>query len=202
MSNDNDFPIDAGGIKIYPSSFSYKNEMFDIGEIQHISFYWEKSFSGFKHLRYPEGAIMKMSIQTRRSSQKISSKVSTLSRHEGPEYSKFINGHKHLASVTFTQRYNSYVDELNRNGYFRYDNKKIFKNGNVEWRIIKLNLFKNRAFKGPFVFVIDSGKNFIETWKWNFRHPFLPRDITINTEMDQDVFFELLKNLFKIHCLP
>lgn len=202
MSNDNGFPIDAGRIMIYPSSFSYKNEMFDISEIQHISFYWEKYFSGIKYARCPEGARMKMLIQTRRSSQKISSGVSTSYRHEAIEYSKFINGYKYLASITFTQRYNSYVDELNRNGYFRYDNKKIYKNGNVEWRIIKLNFEKNRVFKGPFILVIDSGKNFIEKWKWNFRHPFLPRNITINTKIDQDVFYELLKNVFKIHWLP
>jgi hypothetical protein len=199
VSNNQDVPYKAGKIKIYPSSFSFKDAIYNISEIQHISFYWEKTFSqGFKFARGQEGARMKMSIQTRRSPKNISSSVSTLYRHDATKFDSFFNGYKHLASTTFAQRYNSYVEELNRNGYFNYDNKKIFKNGNVEWRAIKLNLNKNEVGKGPFFFVIKSGKNLLETWKWNFRHPLLPRDITIKTEMDQDVFFELLKNIFGI----
>lgn len=199
MSDENDFPIESGRIKIYPSSFSYKNEIFNISEIQHISFYWEKTFSqGFKTARGSEGAKMKMSIQTRRSSKNVSSAVSTFVRHEASKFNKFYNGYKYLASITFTQRYNSYIDELNRIGYFNYDNKKIFKNGNVEWKIIKLNLVQNKILKSPFTLEIKSGKNIIDTWKWNFRHPLLPRDITIKTEMDNDVFYELLKNTYGI----
>lgn len=192
-------PLEAGKIKIFPDSFYFENKVYSISEIQHISFSWVKSFTGsIGPIKGDAGANMEMSIALKQSPVSISSRVSTYSRHDDIKFDKFLAGYKYLASTSFDQRYSLYVDELNKNGFINYDNKKIFKNGNVQWLGIELNIYKHNVLKGPFSLEIIYTTSAIEKFKWTIRHPLLPPNITIKTEMDQDVLFVILKNIFGI----
>lgn len=98
-------------------------------------------------------------------------------------YSAFL----YARHMSFSSRYNGYVELLNKNGYFEYDGTKFHTDGTIERSEIKCNIRNGRLLKSPFQldFVIKPGKLF-------------DKKIAINTHWDSDVFYELIRRLYGI----
>lgn len=182
-------PIQAGSILVYPDGFVYDKEFFELKEIKLITFFWlEKFRQGFGFTLKP-GVSLEMSILLNNSNDIIESKISTFSRHDSVKFDTFYNAYKYLAASTFKQRYDAYIEEIKKNGFFIYDHKNFYENGNVNWLGRELNLNNCNVFRNPFSLEI----NFEGQLEGKLIHK-----ITVETDDDQDVFFELLKNVYRI----
>ena len=95
-----------------------------------------------------------------------------------------------LCSRTFQQRLRPYLNSLDTFGFFIYDEKKIFKNGDVVAKKWTKNLSSDKPWlRAPFqIFCEDEKKRFLARKK----------RYEIHTSRDQDVFFALLKTLFHL----
>jgi hypothetical protein len=91
---------------------------------------------------------------------------------------------------TFERRYEKYATSSEKNGYFIYDGEKFFENGDVEADDWKLNLFRDKFLKGPFVIYHDKSR------KYQFL--FGPQRSEIATTMDTDVFFYLMDKIYHL----
>lgn len=95
----------------------------------------------------------------------------------------------YLCSQTFRNRQSKYLTHLHDDGFFIYDGKRIYQNGDVIAGQWKFNLRNDRPIlKSPFVIFYERKKE-----GGIFRKK---EKCEIQTRFDSDVFFSILANTF------
>jgi hypothetical protein len=118
-------------------------------------------------------------------------------RVKKPDYGKkqaetVIEKFQQLCTTTYRQRLMRYVDALEKNGFFMYDGKKIYRNGDVVGDGWKFNFLTDRTeiHKAPFSVFHETKK------KGTFFTKTIKHDI--HAIADRDVFFSLLAHLYNL----
>ncbi|MEO3472791.1 hypothetical protein AAFN86_13055 [Roseomonas sp. CAU 1739] len=179
------------------NGFFYKNDHFSYDEINYLYFYYvqvQKTMnfvaSGIDH-----EIDAKIYIKGRSSPLEIKTGPRFLSFHGfsfGEKSSQsLIAKWNELCRMTFKNRAEKYLQSWHEFGYFNYDEKKFFKNGDISSHSWTFNIYRDGPLlKSPFLL-------FIEITKGNWLFSAKRREI--RTLIDSDVLFSMLASFYKKH---
>lgn len=177
-------------IELREDGFSFKGDFHKFDDIMHLDFYWKKTQVSYNFAKMPTYDTAILSVE------KDNEKIVKI-KLEGSEEqcNKIFYIYSLLSEKTFVKRYNLYINEMDKNGYFIYDGKYFFPNGKVLSPNKEEYNIKDNPIREPFKLTLSKPKNkfkqFIES-AWG------GVDLYISTSKDQDVFFTLLKTLYNL----
>lgn len=115
-----------------------------------------------------------------------------------PEAALVLDLHREIARSTYRSRLARYLEMLENDGYFYYDNKQIFRNGIVSDGRRDISLLRDRPLlKSPFEIFqpAPAPKSFADRVKTFVS---ARQDFAISTQFDSDVFFAILEKYFNL----
>lgn len=186
--------IKAGKITVMEDAFHYKGSVYVYEDIEHIYFYGVKATQ--TNLGIPTGGqASNMYLDLYLSNgKKLKSKVGSLIIERKKTFNEFHCGYLYISKKTFAQRYNSYIKQIQDNGYFVYDDHRFYPDGRFG--------LKGRASKNlrDFTFWRDAFDIHLKpkgdlpvvgSFMQLFRR-------IITTRLDQDVFLALMNKLYGV----
>lgn len=198
--------IKMGKIIVKESSFTFKNKTYPFDDICHIIFYsmrMKASYIPIKIEKYGQrfGGKMEIELQLKSSPTKIKTKTETVFQHNAKKYNNFYNGYMYIAKMTFSQRYNGYLSEIEKNRYFTYANCTFFENGRVKYgKKINdvINIHTDDISRTPFQLHLSKTKDSGLSGRLKYIKDYIKSDVgaIIPTTIDQDVFYTLLNELY------
>lgn len=183
-------------LKVTDDAFFVGFKEYSFEEISHIRFFYllTKKRVNFFPAGEDHSVMLELSINTQRKPIKFLTGpivFSTISGSIGSwSAAKLSEKIRILSLRSFQKRYNAYLSQMQYNGYFVYDGKKIHANGDIDYPEGTINIKSTVPLrKLPFTIYHEVRKAKL----------FKDGDIrTISTQVDADVFFALLDRLFGV----
>lgn len=177
-------------------AFFVKGERFSYKDVTETEFYYVQTqkrlnlgASGIDH-----NVEIKLFLNSRSKPIKIKTGPQYITLH-GLSFGKestesVISKFNEISSRTFNQRVEKYLQSLDQYGYFFYDGKKIFLNGDVVSEKWKANFYQDKPWlKSPFVVFYEKRPG--RLLRSSIRYE-------IQTLRDSDVFFALMNRFYKM----
>lgn len=193
------FPIEGnplimpGGVTIKTNSIKYKDHDYTYDLVIHVGFFWKKTY----YNGIPSWSEIRLNLSIKGSKDLITITGNTPFLLESRKAMDIYSAFLYVRHMSFSFRYNNYVDLMRGKGYFEYDGTEFYVDGTVKKNEIEYNIKDGRLLKYPFKlkFVIDPGKlaRLSQDGVGMFS-----KKIIINTEWDSDVFYELIKKFYGI----
>ena len=208
-----DPPINIGNFIIDRTNFKWQNQPYAYDAIRHLTFYWKmyKLYLNGMPLDKEE-AFLEITLSN---GQKFKEdfglhgfkKAIYLIPLGGAIFNATTKAHKNcltlaaahrfVAQRTFEQRYLYYLDQLKKNGYFLYDNKRFFSDGRIETKNMDEFHISNDVLSDlkSYEITLSKEKKAIQQWAHDIGINISALKIT--TKTDGDVFSALLQMLRK-----
>jgi len=169
----------TGKFELLPDAIRYRGQMYPFSSIVHLGRYAKKTsinfipMEDFLRLRiYIQGAKKPITVQNNIG---LIFTTSTLKKI-----------YARLVEKTFQLRIKSYLNQMESKGFFEYGGAKFFPAGDVLLKNHKINLHTAKLWLEPFEFVLKEPTSVFA------------RKQRISTDIDQDVFLALLKEIYGI----
>jgi len=178
------------------NSFIFKKERFQYSDIHSLGFVYIQTQKGLTQGAggIDHNAMLDIYIHSKEKHLSIETGHQGFTFY-GPSFHKkssesLVKKYNELAFRTFDQRLKPYLNSLEKFGYFNYNEKKIFKNGDIVDKDWTKNLLTHAPWlRQPFSIFYEFKKPGFFSRKKKY---------TIYTTKDEDVFLAILKHKFHL----
>ena len=169
----------TGKVELLPDVIRYKRRSYPYSTVVHLGRFAIRSYLNF----IPLGYYLRIRIYIESIKKPI-----TLHNSVGliGTTSRLREIYEMLVEKTFQTRIKNYLEKINSRGYFEYGGAVFYPSGEVTINNKRLNLHTAKLCSEPFKFILKEPKGF------------LGRKHRISTDVDQDVFLALLKEIYGI----
>lgn len=169
----------TGKIELFPDAICYRGKFYTYSSVVHLGRFARRTsiyfipIEDFLRLKiYIDGIKKPITVQNSMGVIFTTSRLKTI--------------YERLVEKTFQQRVKSYLKQLEGKGFFEYGGAKFFPTGDVLIGNQKINVRTAKVWLEPFKFVLKEPTGFFA------------RKRRISTDIDQDVFLALLKEIYGI----